>query len=229
VTVSLYAVGEATTLDLAVRNAAGSLADPVSITLTVELPSGSQLVINPATLTHTSTGVYSYTYLNAAAGQHMARWVTTDPDDRIEVEWDVEGSILDVTFGTAYATPADYRRVTGRTPPDDAIRKLVHASELLDDLLIGAVYDVDANNLPTDATVIDAFRRAVCYQVEWEAATGDSLGVTTVYPSVSIGSVSLSRGGGAASSGSPYDRAAPRTLSVLRTAGVLPLYPIIVG
>lgn len=53
-------------------------------------------------------------------------------------------------------------------PPHDVDRLLERASELLDDYLRTAVFDVDDDTgLPTDADVIAALRDATCAQVEF--------------------------------------------------------------
>ncbi|EFC80246.1 hypothetical protein [Parafrankia sp. EUN1f] len=229
----LFPIGGVTELRTLVRDAADVLVDPASIMLTIKLPDGTLIVVAAGGLTRTSAGTYLYLHTNTAAGRHTAEYLTTTPHDRIGFEWDVESSLLDTAvYAPVYATPADYRQVTGQVPPGDVVRKLSDASELVDDLLVGAVYDVDEDTeLPTDPKVARALMRAVCQQVRWWALTGDPHGVTTAFPSMSIGSVSLSRGGGAASGGVPTaaDRMAPEAFTTLRAAGLLPLYPITTG
>lgn len=120
----------------------------------------------------------------------------------------------------AYATPEQYEQITGQTPPADITRLLDSASELLDtEALLGAVYDVDAEGLPTNAVVVDAFARAVCAQVEfWEAEgeEGDVSGRTA--EEVALGSARIrygsTSGGTAAGGGQPV--VAPRAWRALR-------------
>jgi hypothetical protein len=131
----------------------------------------------------------------------------------------------------AYATEAEYVDYSGRgdasgnADSDDVPRWLNRASDLIDEVLIGAVYPVDASGNPTGATVIAAFRDACCAQVEWWDTTGTGpeadIGHDQEYSSVGLGSLSLSRHNSATSSRGP-SRLAARAWGHLRTAGLTP-------
>src|SRR5262245_17297393 len=100
-------------------------------------------------------------------------------------------------------------------------------------MAIGAVYDVDSvTKLPTDANLIEAFKLATCAQAEWWLTTGDELGAGSLYQSVSIGRVSLSRAQGGSAGAGQQPRYAEKTVEHLQlavsTAGV-PLWPGMVG
>ena len=120
----------------------------------------------------------------------------------------------------AYGAPAGVVLPTGV----DAVRQLTRASEVVDLALIGAVYDTDAvTDLPTDVKVIEALQLATCAQVAYWAETGDQSGTSSQWQSVSIGSVSLSRGTGGQQSGLSSGRSlAPQGCAHLRLAGLLP-------
>ncbi|GAB3166911.1 hypothetical protein GCM10027059_26580 [Myceligenerans halotolerans] len=66
-----------------------------------------------------------------------------------------------------YATTSDLAASPwGLTdPPANVARLLAHASGLVRTATLTAVYDVDAERLPTDTTVAEGFRDAVCAQV----------------------------------------------------------------
>jgi hypothetical protein len=83
------------------------------------------------------------------------------------------------------------------------------------------VYEVDSvTGLPTDADVIAALRDATCAQAEYARAIGDANAVgASQYHSVTIGSVSLSRGYGAGGSSAP-GRYAPAAWDILALAGL---------
>lgn len=66
-----------------------------------------------------------------------------------------------------YATADDLAVWLGYQPPANALTLLTRASLVLDELLIGARYDVDVDSMPTEQCVIDATRDAVCAQVGW--------------------------------------------------------------
>jgi len=120
----------------------------------------------------------------------------------------------------AYATLAELAAHTNAAPESDDDRLLQRASDLLDAFLIGAVYAVDDNGLPTDAAAIAAFRDAVCAQVEWWHATGDDLGVEGPWQEITLGPARMVRS--ATTGGSNQGRMAPRALDILRLAGTQP-------
>jgi len=120
----------------------------------------------------------------------------------------------------AYATTDQLRTYLGGVQlPQDHKRMLDRASELIDDALIGVVYDVDASGNPTDDDVETALANAVCAQVEWWIETGDEHGLASQFSSVSAGSVSLVRAN-SATSGTPAGPVAPRAIRHLRVAGL---------
>jgi hypothetical protein len=130
-----------------------------------------------------------------------------------------------------YATADD---LTGFAPetvtvPDEpeATRLLGHASEVVDGLLLTAVYDTDDDGLPTDADVAAALRDATCAQALWWLETGDESGAQATYQSVSIGSVSLTRGytSGASATG-PAQTVSPRAVGILQRAGLIMAGPL---
>lgn len=94
----------------------------------------------------------------------------------------------------AYATAADLAASdflpAGLTAPvgADAARLLSRASRMVDSLLRRAVYDVDADGLPTDTGVIAAVRDATCAQACWWLETGDEAGVASGLDSLGAGS-----------------------------------------
>ncbi|TMR99515.1 hypothetical protein [Nonomuraea basaltis] len=121
-----------------------------------------------------------------------------------------------------YATADDFSTFTGKPAPEGIAASLARASERVDELLIGAVYDTDeVTEMPTDPKERDAVMRATCAQAAWMIATGDPYGVAATFKDVSIGSVRLSRAGGG---GSGPARHAPDAGRILHTAGLLPGY-----
>lgn len=126
----------------------------------------------------------------------------------------------------AHATAAEYETYTGQTAPADIDRLLDRATELLDaDVLLGAVYDIDENSLPSDADVIAAFRDATCAQVEYWQDTGEEIDVSgRPLEEVALGSARLRYGTRGASSGAGEPVVAPRVWRAL-TAPKLAGYP----
>lgn len=227
---SPYTVGDAVRLTLRVADIDGAADDPDTIALDVQLPDGARTAIPPGDIVHEALGVYLYDYTTTVAGRHMGRYTTTLPDGVLVIEFDVVAALDSTTpYRPVYATAADYQQTTGQAPPADIIRRLADASEYLDELLANAWYEIDpATELPTDPRIAAAMARAVCWQVHWEEQTGDRDGLGLVYPSMSIGSVSISRGsGGGGTTGSAWDRAAPRLVTALRTAVDSRGYPLL--
>ena len=76
----------------------------------------------------------------------------------------------------AYAIATDLAAWLGVSAPSDSVRLLANASRAVDTFLIGAIYQTDVNQMPTDAVVIQALNDATCAQVEFWLATHDELG-----------------------------------------------------
>ncbi|SNR44152.1 hypothetical protein SAMN06265360_10626 [Haloechinothrix alba] len=130
-----------------------------------------------------------------------------------------------------YATKEDLAEYLEEdTAPDNAAHLLKRASLLVDGLLIGASYNTDTNEQPTDASVADALLDATVIQAAYWHHNGLPDEGAGRYGSVSIGSVSLSRGEGAPSAGS-FDgqTVAPGVRTVLQLAGLVPVRPQVVG
>ena len=121
-----------------------------------------------------------------------------------------------------YATADQYRAWSGdsATPQQMVITALQRASEDIDSAVIGAVYAVNGNGMPTAPMVIDAFTRACCAQAQYVLADNDVAGLKRQFQSVSTGGVSTTRAAGTTALVFPV--LGPRTLSILHTSGVLP-------
>lgn len=94
-----------------------------------------------------------------------------------------------------YATAEQLAAYPGGStvPEDSAPDFLILASAVVDLILVGRVYAVDDDGLPTDTDVADSLQRAVCAIVVESYATGAlSQGATLQWESVAIGSVQLS-------------------------------------
>jgi hypothetical protein len=119
----------------------------------------------------------------------------------------------------AYATVdqfSDY--LDGDALPAHPERLLERATDAVNELLVGAVWATSSTTgLPTDSTVADKLREAVCIQAHYMAEQDDELGTRPLYDSVSTGGVSYSRAAGA--NGALPSRHAPALLSYIRTAG----------
>lgn len=119
-----------------------------------------------------------------------------------------------------YATPTDLAAYTGEAAPADATVLLARAARFLDSKVFRLCwFAADADGLPVDSLVRQAFTNAVCAQVAWWGELGDSTGATSAgWGNVSIGSVSLGRPGAAVSANnSPARQVAPEVWDALQS------------
>lgn len=123
----------------------------------------------------------------------------------------------------AYATISDLEAWLAPEPaPANAHRLLEEASDAIDAALTGAMYE------PTNPDVQDVLRRACVRQVHWMMDRGDETGAQNDLQSMSAGGRSFTRrtvgeGAGAA------PRIAPQAVTVLRSSGLLTMWPVVVG
>ncbi|MCX4832327.1 hypothetical protein OG746_26680, partial [Streptomyces sp. NBC_01016] len=116
--------------------------------------------------------------------------------------------------GRVYATTAQLAEYLGTDPPAGAERLLAQASQLLDaDFLLAAFYDTDAEGMPADPVVSEAFATAVCAQVEFWGEVGEETDVSGPLQGVTLGSLSLQFGAGDNRSSPSYY--APRLVRAL--------------
>ncbi len=91
----------------------------------------------------------------------------------------------------SYATTADWANHTGQAPPAGARQKLIEASDAVDEMLFGAIYCVDDDQLPTEPAHIAALKKATIIQavetIAEEQAAASSGGT------FSIGKLSVTR------------------------------------
>lgn len=120
-----------------------------------------------------------------------------------------------------YATFADYVTWSGDqiTSPPRVEWLLARASEDIDRALIGAVYPVDANGMPTDATDVETFKDATCAQIAFRLELADDTGAASRNDSTSIGGISIHRAAGTAALAMPP--LGPEALKILHLAGAV--------
>lgn len=214
-------VGDTATLTLTVTPYDGTTAATVSVTS----PSG--VVSAPSATTSDGGATWTAPLPLTSAGAWQAVWTVTGQGSG--VERDTVYALAAPDLSDSYATLTELADYLEDEPPDGAARLLVRASRRVDSMLIGAVYAVDTNGLPTDATVAAALRDATCAQVEWWGEVGDSTGTGAggAWSNVSIGKVSLGTGSG----GAPPSkvRVSPAVAEILQVAGLLPISPYMVG
>lgn len=176
-----------------------TLSDASPTTLVVTLTSPSGVVTNPATSGSGLTRSFSFT--GSELGRYTAYATVTGPGAGVSpVQYfDIEAVSVVPPLATAglHATSADYARYIGGTLPDNLQQLLRRASLDVDKQLLGASYDDD------DADVLAALAQATCEQVAYCLSQGWTDGIPAGYDEVSIGSVRLKRGSGAAGEARP--------------------------
>lgn len=171
-----------------------------------------------------AAGVYTATaYEFTVPGEWIERWTVTGTgkgkERRVNLIAPDPGNVPSGT--RVYATTADYANWLRTAPPSGARRALAEASREVEQMLLSAFYTVDAvTKLPTDTDVIAAMRDATCAQAEYAKAIGDvnSLG-SNQYHSVSIATVSLTRGYNPGGSSAPAKWSA-KAFEILQRAGL---------
>ena len=124
----------------------------------------------------------------------------------------------------AYATISDLEEWLAPEPaPANAHRLLEQASDALDQALIGAMYE------PTDTHVQDTLRKACVRQVHWMLERADETGAQDDVQSMTTGQRSITRRNGTGTGGSAAPRICPAAATVLRTSGLLTMWPLVIG
>lgn len=118
----------------------------------------------------------------------------------------------------AYATHAQLTDWIGssQTVPEqpESDRLLERASTLIDRATVAAIYDTDANGIPSADDIIQVFADATCAQVAYWIATDDELGQTAGLTQVTQGGAHLT---------GRFPRLAPQAYDVLLAGGLIPV------
>lgn len=110
-------------------------------------------------------------------------------------------------------------------PPTDTERLLLRASELIDDYIRTAIYDVDTDGEPTDADDIAALRDATCAQVEFWRDSDEEDDILGPVQGLILGPMQVQFGAGATRTAPLY--LAPRAARILRKAGLYNSAPVL--
>lgn len=90
---SSVGVGSAVSLVTATTDAGGAAVDPLTVTLRILLPDGTEagpFTWDAGQVVREALGRFSYRYVTAQAGQHISRWETSVPTAVDEEPFDVE-------------------------------------------------------------------------------------------------------------------------------------------
>lgn len=188
--------------------------------------SGTPVAATPDGIASLSESVYQYVWSCPAGqwpGDYLVTWSGT-------VGGQAETYVQTVTVAAmptgspapgVYASVSQYQAVTGDSATPDGIVQamLGRASEAIDHYLIGAVYAVNANGMPTDPMLIDVLVRAVSRQCEYMLADNDPTGVRRQYTSLNVGGVTTARS--PKMTALAFPPLAPQAAAILHTAGVL--------
>ena len=196
--------------------------------------SGTPVPTTSVGIASQGTGLYQYVWnvgTGVVPGSYLVTWTGTRTSDSTQVAYSqavtVAAQPAPAPIPGLYATVAQYRAKTSDqfTPDATVQQRLQLASEQLDLALIGAVYAVDGDGMPTDPGLVDTLVRACCEQVRFLNAHNDDAQVKREYSSTNVGRVSVSRA--AAMQARALPPLGPQTLAILRVSGVLPSAPLI--
>lgn len=196
-----------------------SVEDPDGVVMSVAMTAGAPT----ATATPWTGDLYELT----KAGEWIERFTITGDGrgkarQRVWVQSDPGATPSGMRV---YATTGDYANSPyGTTVPDEAVnmrRALLIASARIDEMT-SALYDTDSVTLlPTDTAVAAILRDATVAQAAYALETGDPYGFGVQREqSVSIGSVSLSRGSTAGGATDTPGRYSPQAREILRAGGL---------
>jgi hypothetical protein len=193
---------------------------------------GTPVALTSAGVTTVGGSSYQYTWSCPAStepGDYLVTWTGTVGGTLLTYSQSVTVAAMPGSTPAPgqYATVQQYQSWSGdtSTPIPMVATWLMRASEDMDAYLIGAVYPVNQNGMPTDAMAIDAFMRACCAQCQFLIGDNDPAGLKRQYVSTSAGGVSAVRA--AAMTALQFPPLGPRAASILHTAGVLPNAPLV--
>lgn len=208
---------------------------PVSgVQITITPVAGGAAVVGPTSTGITQVDEATYTYqwqpgLSTAPGDYQVSWTAASPAGIAPIQLGVTVVALPAESPSpgVYATIGQYQAWAQdfATPAQLISGMLRRASEAMDVYLIGAVYPVDADGMPTNPSHIDLFMRACCAQCQFELANNDPALVKSQYASVNMGGVSQTRT--AKAQGQALPPLAPRAAAILQTGGALGTAPLV--
>jgi hypothetical protein len=208
---------------------------PVSgVQITIAPAAGGPPVVGPASdgITTVDQATYTYQWLppvTTPAGDYTVTWTAATPTGIAPITLGVTVVALpqETPSPGVYATVQQYRDETGDqlTPADRVTRLLRKASRTIDRALIGAVYPIDADDMPTTPAHIDLFMRATCEQCLFMAGNNDDAYLKSQYSTVSMDGVSQTRT--ARAQGQVLPPLAPAAAEILQTDGALAAAPLV--
>lgn len=218
----------------------GVLVDAGSVTIGItessapDGGSGTPVATTSVGVVHQGPGRYQFTWTvppSTVPGSYLATWTGVRSNDSVTVQF-VQAVVVAappsaVPLPGVYATVGQFVAWSEEQywPEAMVATKLRRASEQLDRALVGAVYAVDADGMPTDAGLIDVLQRACSAQCQYLLAHNDDAGVKREYVSTNVGGVTVSRAPSMLAPALPP--LAPQALAILRVAGVLPVAPLV--
>ncbi|WP_042400193.1 hypothetical protein [Streptacidiphilus carbonis] len=204
------------------------------VTITITANGSSTPVLGPTSVGVVAAGNsnFSYEWLPAATvppGDYAVLWSATGTAGAVTYAQAVTVSAFPATLPApgVYASAAQYRDWSADmfTPDDLVTVALRRATEVIDRVLVAAVYATDADGMPIDAGVVNVFMRATSAQAQFILANNDFANVKSQYSSTSMGGVSQTRA--ASAQNQMFPPLAPQAAAILQVAGVLPSAPLI--
>ena len=206
----------------------------IAASLAADSGTGTPVATTSAGVTQLGMGLFTYTWdvpADTAPGSYLVTWTGTRTSDDTSVSYvqacNVAAEPESVPLPGCYASVSQYRNWSGDTwtPAQRITIALQRATEQMDVALVGAVYRVDADGMPLDASLANVLVRATSAQTQYIIAVNDDANVKREYASTSVGGVSASRSAKMQAMALPP--IAPQALAILRVNGILPAAPLV--
>jgi len=133
----MYDLGDVMPLGVTVKDGGGTLVNAGSMALTITLPDGTTVTVDP--VTPVSTGTYTYDYAATQVGRHVVRWVATGAYANAYTDVaDVRGA--DPRFLFSHADAKKHLNIdAGDTGDDEEIRDWNAATAFIVEYFVGPV------------------------------------------------------------------------------------------
>lgn len=213
--------------------AAGNVTIGIDASGSADSGAGTPVATTGSGVTGTG-GQYRYVWTVPPAtvpGSYLVTWTGVRASDSVTITYQQAVMVAAMPSSTpipgVYATVAQYQAKTGdQWSPGSVIeQRLRLATEQLDVYLVGAVYAVDGDGMPTEPGLIDTLSRACCEQARFLNAHNDDAQVKREYSSSNVGGVQVTRAPSMLAPALPP--LAPQAAAILRVAGVLPSAPLV--
>ncbi|MGW0579631.1 hypothetical protein ACWD25_27530 [Streptomyces sp. NPDC002920] len=132
-----YDLGDVARLTVTVTDSAGAPADAGHMALTIGLPDGTNVTVDP--VASTSTGSYAYGYPTVQAGRHTVRWLATGANAMAHTDVFDVGEQASVAIVSLARTKTQLGIDASDTSRDDELRGFITGASLAVERELGTI------------------------------------------------------------------------------------------